>query len=223
MREEDDTIGEMSRETPFRLEEWEVLPARNLIRRDGEPVILQPKIMRLLAVLAAAPGATLSREELIERVWYGINVSDAAIDRAVCSLRKALGDNATQPRFVERIRKRGVRLMVDPVEPEPEPGEIHRKPSELAFGRMASVVSLASRRRSAAPFLVLIAGLLALGLTTADRAEEALTATVSPTLGAPASVLQLVEPATVSLTPMRYSSTECESDLLFKEDPVTDI
>ena len=222
MRNEDETMGDISREAPFGLEGWEIIPARNLIRQDGKSVILQPKIMRLLAVLAARPGETLSRDELIARVWYGINVSDAAIDRAVCSLRKALGDSATQPRFIERIRKRGVRLMVDPVDPEPEPAAA-KKGAEMAFGHMASVVSLAGRRSFAAPFLMLIAGLLALAV--ADRASEAMTAKMVPDLEVPASMMSQPEPATVSMTPMRYSSTDCEADPdpLFTEDAVTDI
>ena len=41
-----------------------------------------------------APGETLPRSVLCERVWGCEVVSDAAIDRAVCNLRKALGDDA---------------------------------------------------------------------------------------------------------------------------------
>lgn len=77
---------------------------------------VQPQTIRLLDVLAADPGHTFTRTELIDQVWAGMAVSDAAVDRAVCNLRKALGDCARTPRYIQTVRKRGVRLMV-PVEP----------------------------------------------------------------------------------------------------------
>lgn len=111
------TIGETTepREEAFLVGPHLVTPARNRLGRGAAACSLQPKVMRLLCTLAASPGRTFSRTELIEIVWEGTIVSNAAIDRAVCNLRKALGDSARRPVFVETIQKRGFRLMV-PVE-----------------------------------------------------------------------------------------------------------
>lgn len=119
MQADDESEGpSRCRETPFRLGGWRVIPSRNLLENGGDERILQPKIMQLLCTLAAEPGTTLSRSVLMERVWEGVVVSDAAIDRAVCTLRKALGDAATSPHYIETVRKKGIRLMIAPVTEE---------------------------------------------------------------------------------------------------------
>lgn len=117
------------RQPAFKLGPMLVTPSRNRIGQGGASVTVAPKVMHLLCTLAARPGETLSREALIETVWDGVIVSDAAIDRAVCNLRKALGDDARCPRYVETIRKRGIRLMVavEPAKPA--------APKPLAKGR----------------------------------------------------------------------------------------
>ncbi|WP_031548853.1 winged helix-turn-helix domain-containing protein [Parvularcula oceani] len=97
---------------PFLVGPHLVTPSRNRLGSEEDARTIQPKIMRLLCLLAADPGRTFSRHELVEHVWEGVIVSDAAIDRAICNLRKALGDSARYPIYVETIRKRGVRLMV---------------------------------------------------------------------------------------------------------------
>ncbi len=99
-------------EKPFLVGPHLVTPSRNRLGSEDDARTIQPKIMRLLCLLAADPGRTFSRQELVEHVWEGVIVSDAAIDRAICNLRKALGDSARYPIYVETIRKRGVRLMV---------------------------------------------------------------------------------------------------------------
>ncbi|MBB4659385.1 winged helix-turn-helix domain-containing protein [Parvularcula dongshanensis] len=99
--------------SPFKLGEVVVDPTRNRIVHRDEAFCVQPKTIALACLLASEPGRTFTRNELIEEVWDGVVVGSAAIDRCVCNLRKALGDDARCPRFVETIRKRGVRLMVD--------------------------------------------------------------------------------------------------------------
>jgi DNA-binding winged helix-turn-helix (wHTH) protein len=98
--------------TPFRLDRHLVVPARNRIVRGQREVAVQPRVMDLLCLLAAEPGRTFARPELREAVWGGVVVGEAAIDRAVCCLRRVLMDDARRPRFVETVRKRGVRLRV---------------------------------------------------------------------------------------------------------------
>jgi hypothetical protein len=71
--------------------------------------------MDVLVYLAAEPGRVIPKEELLEAVWGGAFVEEGALSQAIHSLRKALGDDARQPRYIQTIPKRGYRLIA-PVE-----------------------------------------------------------------------------------------------------------
>ena len=94
---------------------WELDPARNELRRDGEAVRLEPKAIEVLAYLARCPGEVIGREELLAAIWPGVVVGDDALTQAIIKLRKALGDDAHRPKYIETISKRGYRLIA-PVE-----------------------------------------------------------------------------------------------------------
>ncbi len=72
---------------------------------------LEPKAVEVLRQLAARPGRVIGREELLSRVWPGVVVGDDALTQAIIKLRKALGDEAQSPRYIETIPKRGYRLL----------------------------------------------------------------------------------------------------------------
>jgi DNA-binding winged helix-turn-helix (wHTH) protein/TolB-like protein/Flp pilus assembly protein TadD len=99
----------------LRIGPWHVDRSLNQIRRDGETVRLEPRAIELLIYLAERPGQVVGREQLFAAVWPGVVVTDDALTHAVIKLRKALGDTARQPVFIETISKRGYRLIA-PVE-----------------------------------------------------------------------------------------------------------
>jgi adenylate cyclase len=67
--------------------------------------------MDVLVHLAANPERVVSKEELLTVVWGGAFVEEGALAQAIHSLRKALGDDARQPRFIQTVPKRGYRLV----------------------------------------------------------------------------------------------------------------
>jgi TolB-like protein/DNA-binding winged helix-turn-helix (wHTH) protein/Tfp pilus assembly protein PilF len=82
----------------------------------GNAVIDLPELsFRLLAILAAAAPAMVSKDELIAKVWGDVIVSDETLMQRVRLLRQALGDDSQNPRFIASVRGRGYRL-VAPVE-----------------------------------------------------------------------------------------------------------
>lgn len=124
----------MTRRVPhlgrFRLDGWSVHPAEGTLSSDGGPVRLEPRVMDVLVYLAAEPGEVVSKEDLLEAVWGGAYVEEGVLTQAIHSLRKALGDDARQPRFILTIPKRGYRLVASvsiesagPV-PVPEPVDV---------------------------------------------------------------------------------------------------
>jgi DNA-binding winged helix-turn-helix (wHTH) protein/Tol biopolymer transport system component len=98
-------------ETSFQLEEWLVDPLHGQIVGPGGPVRLEPRVMRVLVCLAERSGEIVSREQLIEQVWEGTVVTDEVLTQSVSELRKALGEEAKEPRFIQTIPKQGYRLI----------------------------------------------------------------------------------------------------------------
>src|SRR5262245_21104984 len=97
---------------PFRLHDRLVDPSLNrILQPSGATVQVEPKIMQVLAALAASPGQVVTRDELMERVWSGVFVTDDALHRAIRELRRLFDDDADAPKVIETIRKRGYRLI----------------------------------------------------------------------------------------------------------------
>jgi DNA-binding response OmpR family regulator len=85
---------------------------RHEVRVDGALVELTALEFDLLAALAAAPGRVYSRHQLLERVWGWDHVGDErVVDVHVRNLRRALGDDATDPSFVGTVRGVGYRFL----------------------------------------------------------------------------------------------------------------
>jgi TolB-like protein len=103
------------------------------LRRDGQPVALEPKAYALLCLLAGNTDRVLGKDEMIGTVWSGRFVSDAAVSTVLKQVRKALGDDGEAQRYVLTVRGRGHRF-VAPVmiqssgrvmgqEPDPAPAD----------------------------------------------------------------------------------------------------
>lgn len=95
----------------FRLNEWLVQPQLNSISTNSKTLRLEPKVMGVLICLAGQAGEVVSKESLIQEVWAGRFVTDEVLTTAVFELRKALGDEARNPRFIQTIPKKGYRLI----------------------------------------------------------------------------------------------------------------
>ena len=107
----------------FLLGEWTVCPSRNRLVRGEEETRLEPRVMDLLVHLAQRPGQVVSSERLVDEVWSCHVVARSALSRSLAVLRKALGDDARDPRYLETIAKRGYRLVAEvrPLDPDAEP------------------------------------------------------------------------------------------------------
>ena len=74
-------------------------------------VALTPKAFDLLRHLLERPGTLVSKEELFERVWPDVAVTDNALTQVVSDLRQALGDAAGAPAYVQTVARRGYRFI----------------------------------------------------------------------------------------------------------------
>ena len=91
---------------PFRLD----LVNAQLWRGDQE-IRLRRKTFDVLRYLADHPGQLVTKEALLDAVWAEVTVSDSMPAICVTELRKALGDEARIPRFIETVHRRGYRFI----------------------------------------------------------------------------------------------------------------
>ncbi len=103
--------NELQSPTTLQIGEWRIAPDLNQIRRGDAVVHLEPKAMAVLLHLASRPGEVASRDELLAAVWPGVIVGDNALTQVVIKLRKALGDTAREPAYIQAISKKGYRLI----------------------------------------------------------------------------------------------------------------
>ena len=120
-------------EREFHLAGRLVQPELNRISHDGTTAQVEPKVMQVLLRLCERPGEVVSKQELLERVWQGVFVTEDVLVRAVGELRRVFGDDSETPRVIETIRTRGYRLIAPVVfDMAREPGWAEARPSEPA-------------------------------------------------------------------------------------------
>jgi DNA-binding winged helix-turn-helix (wHTH) protein len=83
------------------------------LRKRGTRVALQEQPFQVLAILLAHPGDLVTREELRAALWpEAVFVDfDHGLNKAVGKIRRALGDLADSPRFIETLERRGYRFI----------------------------------------------------------------------------------------------------------------
>jgi DNA-binding winged helix-turn-helix (wHTH) protein len=107
----------------FKLACWTIHTDRHLIIWNGESKTrcerqLEPRLMRLLCLLADNAGKVLTREELIEALWPHVIVNENSLTRAISDLRRLLtSPDGSNNRLIETVPKRGYRLCVQPQMP----------------------------------------------------------------------------------------------------------
>lgn len=95
----------------YQFDTIEVQPAAFVVTRDGRPVELEPKALRVLLYLIEHRDRVVSKEELMEAVWQDTAVTDNALTRIVAQIRRELGDDARQPRFIQTLPTLGYRFV----------------------------------------------------------------------------------------------------------------
>jgi TolB-like protein len=96
----------------YRFGEFELDLARAELRAGGATRPLEPQVFALIAHLVENRDRLVSRDELLERVWDGRVVSDAAIASRIKSARQALGDDGSAQRFIRTLPRQGFRFVM---------------------------------------------------------------------------------------------------------------
>lgn len=111
----------------YRFSDIEVDPAAHRAARGGVELALEPKAFAVLVALLENAGRALERDALLDRVWGHRHVTPGVLNRVVAQLRKALGDDAERPRYIQTLHSLGYRFIADVAKlraaaPEPPAG-----------------------------------------------------------------------------------------------------
>lgn len=95
------------------------------LRRDGERVPLEPQAFDVLLHLVRNRDRVVAKEELMDSVWGGRFVTEAAVTSRIKQIRRALGDDGQQQRVIRTVHGRGYHFVASvepPLEPRGDPG-----------------------------------------------------------------------------------------------------
>ena len=93
--------------------DFELDEARFELRRGGDVVQVQPKVLQFILYLAKHRERVVTKEELFRTVWDGTAVTEASLNQAVRLARKALNDSARQQRAIRTVRGRGLQFVAE--------------------------------------------------------------------------------------------------------------
>ena len=137
----------------YRFDDFLLDPVRSGLSLNGKEVPLEPQVLRLLLYLLEARDQIVSKDELIEGVWDGRIVSDATINTCIRSVRRALGDDRGQQRYIRTFPKRGFQFVGalrdgeenrdDTTERRPSISQRLSKPRLLVAAAFVSVLAIA--------------------------------------------------------------------------------
>lgn len=96
---------------PFQLD-----PIGRHLLKDGEVIPLTAKVFETLLALVRNHDRPVTKEDLISAVWPGTFVSDDSLVQNISAIRKTLGDDPSQPRYIVTLARRGYRFIAPTVE-----------------------------------------------------------------------------------------------------------
>jgi len=118
-----------------------------LLTRGSEVISLRPKATEILVRLVMNAGQIIKKDELLKEVWPDTFVEESNLSQTIFTLRKALGDDRSEPRYIETVPRRGYRFVAAVRDEE-------AKQHQLEALQAASTASITQRQVVAVlPFL----------------------------------------------------------------------
>lgn len=145
----------------FRFADFVVSPTRRQVLRGGRELPLIPRYFDLLVLLLERRGQAVPRRDILARVWTDVVVSDGALNQAVRTLRRTLGDDSHEPTFIRTVSRHGYRFAY-PVEEEPDP-DASTAASDASGPMPAADAGAPPGRRAGGRWMAAVAGAAAAG------------------------------------------------------------
>jgi DNA-binding winged helix-turn-helix (wHTH) protein/Tol biopolymer transport system component len=125
----------------FSFDDVEVHEREFTLVKAGEVLPVEPKAFRVLLILLRNPGKLIGKEDLLNAVWGDAAVTDNSLARSIALLRRLLGDETRNPRYIETVATVGYRFIckVEVLEDASRELEGIAKPAIPVSGESAAV------------------------------------------------------------------------------------
>jgi len=138
-------------------------PGERLLTREAAPVALTTRLFELLLAFVRSPGVLLTKSDLMDAVWPDRVVDEGSLTQAIFSLRKALGENDEDGRYITTVTGRGYSFSA-PVEnvgaaPRTDASREALSPAPAVMSETTPIAVLSGKRKPMP--LYLLAGALA--------------------------------------------------------------
>ena len=106
----------------YRFSDFILSPRRRILIRHGLEQPLIPRYFDLLVFLVERRHEAVHRRDIFDRVWSDVVVSDSALSQAIRTIRRTLGDDSREPRFIRTVSRHGYRFVFADVVEEDDDG-----------------------------------------------------------------------------------------------------
>src|SRR5580692_4577513 len=97
----------------FTFADVEVREREFCIVKAGELLPVEPKAFRVLLFLLRSPHRLIAKDELLDTVWNDCAVSENSLTRSIALLRRLLGDDTREPRYISTVPTVGYRFLCE--------------------------------------------------------------------------------------------------------------
>lgn len=134
----------------YRFGDFILSPRRRLLVHRGRELPLIPRYFDLLVFLIERRHEAVHRREIFDRVWSDVIVSDSALSQAIRTLRRTLGEDPREPRFIRTVSRHGYQFVFPEVVEEDEGDASGADPAPLPGAPAPIAELIASRLQQAA-------------------------------------------------------------------------
>ena len=106
----------------YRFSDFTLSPRRRILVRAGREQPLIPRYFDLLVFLIERRHEAVHRRDIFDNVWKDVLVSDSALSQAIRTIRRTLGDDSREPRFIRTVSRHGYRFVFAEVFEEDDDG-----------------------------------------------------------------------------------------------------
>jgi DNA-binding winged helix-turn-helix (wHTH) protein/Flp pilus assembly protein TadD len=125
----------MASSETFHFDEFTLEVRERRLLRGGDAIRLSPKAYDVLVALVRQRGHLVTKDELLRRLWPGSFVEEGSLNVYVSALRKALGEDARRPTYIETVARSGYRFIAavwfDSEDEKPFASSVVARPVEL--------------------------------------------------------------------------------------------
>jgi DNA-binding winged helix-turn-helix (wHTH) protein/Tol biopolymer transport system component len=156
----------------FNFADVEVREREFSVIKSGEVLSVEPKAFRVLLFLLRNPHKLITKDQLLDAVWNDISVSENSLTRSIALLRRVLGDDTHEPRYIATVPTIGYRFLcdvqvtedgfvrLDTGDPLPQPAKTEEQPKQPSESRGKKSAGLLVVGLVVAALVILVAGSL---------------------------------------------------------------